>query len=649
MNQPISKRRFYLCTALFSVCLLLPPFAGAAPQVYADPTTTCAGLTPCFATVQEAVDNAGPAPAQVGVFPGIYAESVTLSTMGAAIAGGQGDITVQALDAAGQPATTGVLIDPNAMGGPGTGAGLESGTMGPFSGDITLRGLEVTSPDSAAIGVSAIGNLVAEDLVVDQAAAFGFVGQATGNANLARIQANANGTSGLVLLVDGNLEATDLVATQNMGDGVAMMVSGNTLLDGVEASDNDTGMQLLACTQADVRNVLTERNLDIGTLVIYGPDDCTMPTTIDASGLSLKLDARFPHSDTVAPSNLKGVSGVLTAENIQSFENGNVGIAMTSTTGSAQVDGLFANDNLGPGIVLQGVFITVDDGEAIGNRSGMFVLADEADLTRVITNQNLAMPADPPTGGAGTVISARLAFINDLQADDNQSAGLLLTGPQNGGAATIDMVDSQFDANLHGVQIDAITPVSVQFDNLFVTNNVITGLQLPGLDTGVFRNLEISGSLVGAEVEVATALLMETSQFQSNTTGASVALQPGAQGSVGCSNFLGNAIAGLELAQGVQLTARSNYWGDPSGPDHPGNPGGMGDAVFDGANGGAGAVDYSGFLAQPATANDCPQGLPRPQPIPVMNGFGQVFLLLGILGVALVVAPVRGIRSFSGF
>ena len=111
-----------------------------------------------------------------------------------------------------------------------------------------------------------------------------------------------------------------------------------------------------------------------------------------------------------------------------------------------------------------------------------------------------------------------------------------------------------------------------------------------------------------------------------------MAVAPFAYARIGCSDLTGNTSAGVQLAQGTSLDAPANWWGDPTGPTHPGNPGGSGDAVLDGATGDAGSVDYGGFLAQPATADDCPEGVPGPVGVPMLGRAGLV-LLAGLFAV----------------
>jgi hypothetical protein len=95
-------------------------------------------------------------------------------------------------------------------------------------------------------------------------------------------------------------------------------------------------------------------------------------------------------------------------------------------------------------------------------------------------------------------------------------------------------------------------------------------------------------------------------------------------GNILCSN----TASGLRLLANIALNAEANWWGDPSGPMHPGNPGGLGNAVIDGSNGGAGSVDFTPFI-DTITAS-APPSAPVNQQVPVdfqfSGGNGTVFL-----------------------
>jgi parallel beta-helix repeat protein len=66
----------------------------------------------------------------------------------------------------------------------------------------------------------------------------------------------------------------------------------------------------------------------------------------------------------------------------------------------------------------------------------------------------------------------------------------------------------------------------------------------------------------------------------------------------------------------VTVDATGNWWGDPSGPTHPNNPGGSGDNIEDSANNSSGTVVFDPFLTSPsADAGTCPP-TSTPSPVP---------------------------------
>jgi len=72
-------KRFLVPVLLTLMVSGSPGRCAAAAEVtfYVDNLTSCAGLTPCFTTIQDAVDAAGPDTA-VEVFPGVYREAVRI-------------------------------------------------------------------------------------------------------------------------------------------------------------------------------------------------------------------------------------------------------------------------------------------------------------------------------------------------------------------------------------------------------------------------------------------------------------------------------------------------------------------------------------------------------------------------------------------
>ena len=85
----------------------------------------------------------------------------------------------------------------------------------------------------------------------------------------------------------------------------------------------------------------------------------------------------------------------------------------------------------------------------------------------------------------------------------------------------------------------------------------------------------------------------------------------------------------LALQDGPVVDAEGNWWGDASGPTHPDNPDGAGDAVIDSANGGAGTVDFTPWIdtiTASATVDPVNVGQPTVISFQFSGGGGTVFL-----------------------
>jgi nitrous oxidase accessory protein NosD len=144
--------------------------------------------------------------------------------------------------------------------------------------------------------------------------------------------------------------------------------------------------------------------------------------------------------------------------------------------------------------------------------------------------------------------------------------------------------------------------------NITISNNVMTGegngVLLFNLTNGVVTGNTITGSL-GSQVVIGGGVngAQITNNFIQN--GATVGIRIGDFGG-GSTNsnvtandnlISGNPTAGLEIdsAAGAYtgtLDATQNFWGSPSGPTTPNNPGGTGDKIIDPNN----QVTFSPFL-----------------------------------------------------
>jgi len=638
--DPLS--RIPLFPSLTVLLLALSSPLAAAPQVYVDPAGTCNGLTPCYMTLSEAVNNAGPAPARIGVFPGTYAESVDLSTMGSAITGVPGALTIEALDAGGQPTDSGVTIDPGASGGPGTGPGLVSGMGTPFPGDLTIRGLTVTSPDSTAVGLILDGNLIAEDMLVEGSPQIGMIAAADGNVRIERTVARLNMGAGLGAAASGTTTLRDVVAEGNGGTGVAAQGELDVLLERVDSTLNEVGLEAASCNALVLSDSMITVNTAEGGTLEAGTPNCQFPAitrqALDTLGLTFDLE-RAEGSDR------GGALPSITAVDALIENNGDFGLRVLAPDAPATLNSVFSYDNASIGIGIEAGALMLDDVEASRNRSGIFALVDSIDAVRVIANESLPMPANPPVDGAGLIFASPAMVLDDIQTDNNPTVGLLLFQQAPGEPLSVSLVGSQFNGNDIGVAATSDVPIDFFADEVLIENHPTFGMNLGNIGSGELSRLEVTGNGIGLLLDVAESLRVERSQLSNNTTGAGLVVAPDAEAGLYCSDFTGNA-NGIEMGTPGNTDASANYWGHPSGPTHPGNPGSSGDPVTDSANGGQGTITYTPFLTAPATAADCPVGAPITSfAVPTLNGLGRVGLILLMAWIGMMALITSGTTS----
>lgn len=111
------------------------------------------------------------------------------------------------------------------------------------------------------------------------------------------------------------------------------------------------------------------------------------------------------------------------------------------------------------------------------------------------------------------------------------------------------------------------------------------------IDDSIIRNCDF-----GTQNDV----IVRKTRFLNNTTGSWSDNWPGAlDGDTGANSFDGNTLAADSA--GHLIDARSNWWGDPSGPNSPDNPGGTGETVL-----GAGVTTVPFLTAEPDFADHPP-------------------------------------------
>ena len=605
---------------------------GQPTQVYADPALSCAGLTPCYASIQEAVANAGPAPAEIGIFPGTYAESVDLNDMGSAISESPGELSLQALDSTGQPADDGVIVDPDASGGPGTGTAMFAGGVDPFPANLAIRGLEFRSPDNSGLGAIVAGDVVLEDFTAWQTPNSGVFIIATGAVSAARGMVSLN-DQGLFIVAD-QATVVDVQAERNSAIGIGVQTSTSLQASQLEATLNEFGLFLVGCDthEMNLDNLSAGNNSSHG-IVTLSEAQCNPPlSSTFAATQGWDFDAlRDPVSAQ------RGVAtGTINAQAIQSVNNGGGGWGVFDV-GEINIDSLLATGNSGLGhFVSEASSYTLTQALLSGNESGAFIVAETVWLEQVTADNHTGFHPDTLFFGSGLVVVSNLAHLVAIGASNNNSIGLILSGLPEAALASFDLVDGSFEENLLGTTtLSSDTPLDISFNQVIANANTNGGIFLGDLAVAELRNLTVTNQPIGLAFRVDGELLVETSDIADNQFGINVTAGAASNATIRCSNIRNNIDEGLTLFDGDALDARNNFWGDASGPTHPDHPNGTGDSVADGATGESGDVDYLPFLTAEATAGDCAlAGLPTPAHSVPALGLPAIFLLmLSIMGI----------------
>lgn len=621
-------------TATVVVCVVSP--AGAAQFVFADPLGACNGSTPCFTTIQAAIDNAGPAPATVSLFPGVYPESVDVMSMGSAIGLGIGDLTLQGVDAAGSPTTGAALIDPGAPGGPGSGPALTAVDPGllflPIN--LVLRGFDVASPDDDGILAGARGQITLEQLNANGCGARGIAALAEGALTARHLSAVSNVEEGVFLGSATSVDAETLVAEHNDG-GILMFAAAGADLRALNlrATANGSGILVSTCGGADLDTLLALSNTALGMQMQQLPPSdpqCAPP----AAGWSFEaIQDRLRSS--AAGFDLKrlrrqGAKGSLPEGSVptvrllhsQALNNGEDGV---QAIGSATffVDDLVATGNGGLGMILAATHTEVTAGTFDGNGGGAAILGARVLLSASSANDNLG-GGTSFADGYGFLVGPEIAEISNIEGSRNLEAGLLLGGPPTAPIA-VTVRDGRFEGNRAGIEAAGIELLpSVHIEQTDTVANQV-GILLPLVANVVVTDSRIENNGIGLRASPTQGFLVRSSNVAGNTVGVGI---DGAGGAIQCSNIqTSGSGVGLEVLSSIAIDARTVFWGSPLGPTHPSNPGAAGDAILDSANGAFGTVQFVPFLEAPATPDDCP-AIGTPLEVPVSPRVSLVLVLL---------------------
>lgn len=233
-----------------------------------------------------------------------------------------------------------------------------------------------------------------------------------------------------------------------------------------------------------------------------------------------------------------------------------------------------------------------------------------------------------------TCVNPTLVQFNLIQNNNNP-------GPGAGNAiqTNFGLCNATIDSNKFSGHTNSSFLVVAASSTLDVTNNELVGGTPERIVFAFVSTSTISGNVSIGSTSSATIRLFGG---DSNVTVNSNTLLNGVRGirvddpfAIGANSNIeghfnciqGNSTAGLQVDAGGHsgtLHAENNWWGSSSGPNHPSNPGGMGDAIIDPDS----VVDFTPFLVSP------PPALPSCPPAPLKpslkaTGGGQINVMSG--------------------
>ena len=353
-----------LVTAALLVCLVVgvAPAAGAGGAIYVDkyPVRDCAGLTPCYHSIQVGVNHAAPGDT-IYVFPATYEEGVDLSQMDP-----EGDITLITVDASGNPTPGTVTVD-----NPGNDSEIYTGDP-PFDGDVTIDGFVLRSL------YGAIDLWVGPTAPAPQGEDLG-LGRVLGwDVEIRNVDASHTGGDGITVRAYGNVTIKDCITNDNQGYGIGVLQAwGDATITGCTSNNNKApapselggistcrsgGICVLgAGGQVNISNSATNNNDEDGIHVeagLFGEAGVASTTTPD----QVIIDRCAANQNEDEGISVRGY-GDITITNSTANNNGEDGVF---------VGGLFVGDELGVGFPVDGGDVVIENCTANGNGSAGF-------------------------------------------------------------------------------------------------------------------------------------------------------------------------------------------------------------------------------------------------------------------------------------
>lgn len=312
-------KKTMLMETRYSLSLLLimvMPVAGA-DSLHVDPSQTCAAQTPCFATIQDAVNNATP-DSQLRLFPATYVESVDISQMGSALGPPEeGNIEFLVVDELNQPTQGNVLIAPD------KGASIFH-SADSFAGDVVMIGLTVVSDNDDGIDLDMVeGDIKISNVTANGSGSDGIDVEVAGGFNITVLDSVANENARIGFNLDGGdasvIHLRNSTAQENVGDGVSVWSNLNQDQMQVEITDTNAssnGNNVTASVGVDIRTD--------GTVLIAGVE----ANNNVGSGITVSVSTNTTVRDSEANDNVF-------ANGLNLFTGGNTLVRRLTAIGNA--------------------------------------------------------------------------------------------------------------------------------------------------------------------------------------------------------------------------------------------------------------------------------------------------------------------------
>ena len=359
-----------LLSAALALCLVVgaAPAAGAGGVRYVDKyvARNCQGKTPCYHSIQAAVNNAQPGDT-IYVFPATYEEGVNLNEMDP-----QGDITLITVDANGNPTPGTVTVD-----NPGDDSEIYTGDpVSLFDGDVTIDGFVLRSEYGGidvwvgAMPVPPDGDGVGLGVTLE-----------TRDVEIRNVDASHTGGDGITVKAMGKVTITDCTTNDNEGHGIGVLQAwGDVTITGCTSNENNwptTSVEgYIGCGaagicvmggggQITIRDNTANGNaadgIRVGPMVLEGQEAGIGPDPVADKLIIDKCTANNNYTDGIA---VLGVAGDVIITDCTTNDNGEDGVFVGG--------GLFGDELGPPVIIIDGGDVLIQNCTSNGNDGAGF-------------------------------------------------------------------------------------------------------------------------------------------------------------------------------------------------------------------------------------------------------------------------------------